>query len=172
MKKILLAILFVGSISATCLAQSDSDAAKFSIGVNLGLPTGVAHDISSFAPGIDVKYDLPISTGTFFTISAGYTRFLYNSDTKDALKSLGVDKSGAGFVPLKAGIKYYFSDGFYGEGQLGATFSTESGGGTAFAYAPGIGYTFAGGFDLGLRYEAWSKNGTTSQVAARIAISF
>lgn len=172
MKKILFAILFVVGAAGTSFAQSSSETGKFSIGLNAGLPIGSAHDVSSFAGGLDLKYDLPIATGTFFTISGGYTRFFYKGEVKDALKSIGIDKSGQGFIPLKAGVKHYFDQGFYGEGQLGAVFSTESGGGTGFAYAPGIGYTFAGGFDLGVRYEGWSKDGTTSQVALRLGISF
>ncbi|RFZ82081.1 hypothetical protein DYU05_15740 [Mucilaginibacter terrenus] len=167
MKKILFAILFVVGAASTCFAQSSSETGKFSLGLNAGLPVGSAHDVSSFAGGLDLKYDLPIATGTFFTISGGYTRFFYN----DFGKAVSGEK-GAGFVPLKAGIKHYFDQGFYGEGQLGAVFSTQSGGGTGFAYAPGLGYTFDGGFDVGVRYEGWSKNGTTSQVALRLGISF
>ena len=92
--------------------------------------------------------------------------------TKSDLKAQGA-KSSYGFIPFKAGLKYYFNGpGFFGEAQLGATFSTESGGGTAFTYAPGVGYSFDGGFEAGIRYEAWSKNGTTSQVALRVAYSF
>ena len=62
---------------------------------------------------------------------------------------------------------------FFLEGQLGVVFSTESGGGSAFAYAPGIGYTFDGGFEAGVRYEGWPKDGfTTSQIGFRLAYRF
>ena len=82
-------------------------------------------------------------------------------------------KSSFGFVPLKVGVKYYFDQGFFGEGQVGAAISTQSGGGTAFAYAPGIGYSFPGGFEAGVRYEGWSKDGgTTSQANLRLAFNF
>lgn len=166
MKKILLALFVLGVTACGSFAQSkSSDAARFSIGVDPGLPIGDASNAYSFAIGGSLKYDMPIATGTFFNLSAGYTAFM----TKDALKQLGA-KSSYGFVPLKAGLKYYFTgEGFYGEAQLGAAFSTESGGGTAFAYAPGIGYTVDGGFDIGVRYEAWSHDGTVSQVALRLS---
>jgi len=172
MKKILLALFVLGVTACSSLAQttkSSSDAAKFSIGVDPGLPVGNASNAYSFAIGGSLKYDIPISAGTFFNLSAGYTAFM----TKDALKQLGA-KSSYGFVPLKAGIKYYFDGqgGFYGEAQVGAAFSTQSGGGTAFAYAPGIGYTVDGGFDIGVRYEGWAHNGTLSQIALRISYGF
>jgi hypothetical protein len=161
MKKVLLAILLVGSSVATCLAQKSSETSKFSIGLEAGIPTGSFGDFYSVAIGGSLKYDINIAAGTSFNISAGYTSF----SGKNGVGS-------AGFIPVKVGIKNYFSEGFYGEAQVGAAKNTQSGGGTAFAYAPGIGYTFDGGFDIGLRYEAWSKNGTISQFATRIAYSF
>ena len=108
---------------------------------------------------------MPIASSTMFTLSAGYSSFHPKKEFKDIYGSLG-------WIPVKAGIKYYFSDGFYGEGQVGAAFSTHKDGGTAFAYAPGIGYTLEGGFDIGVRYEGWSKDGTVSQIALRVAYGF
>ncbi|MBD1364180.1 hypothetical protein IDJ77_10200 [Mucilaginibacter sp. ZT4R22] len=160
MKKVLLAILLTGASAATCLAQK-SGAGKFSIGLELGTPTGDISNFYNLAVGGSVKYDVPIETGTTFNVSLGYTSLQ------------GKHNFGStGFVPLKAGLKHYFDKGFYGEGQLGAAFSTEDNGGTFFAYSPGIGYTFAGGFDIGVRYEAWSKNGTIGQFATRLAFNF
>ncbi|HEY8927712.1 MAG TPA: outer membrane beta-barrel protein [Mucilaginibacter sp.] len=166
MKKILLALFVLGVTACSSFAQTkSSDVARFSIGVDPGIPVGDASNAYNFAIGGSLKYDIPISTGTFFNLSAGYTAFL----TKSVLKQAGF-KSSYGYIPLKAGIKYYFNgQGFYGEAQLGATFSTESGGGTAFAYAPGFGYTVDGGFDIGVRYEGWSHDGTVSQIALRIS---
>lgn len=169
MKKLLLCLAFLGFTAIAANAQSaKSDGGKFSIGVDAGLPVGDAHKVSNFAIGGSLKYDHPIADQLFLTGSAGYTRFLYKSEIKDAF---GV--SGEGFIPVKAGVKYYFDDAFFAEGQLGAAFSTESGGGTGFAYAPGVGYSFAGGLEAGVRYEGWSHNGsTTSQVALRVAFRF
>ncbi|MEO3404387.1 outer membrane beta-barrel protein [Mucilaginibacter sp. CAU 1740] len=168
MKKLLLCLAFLGFTAIAANAQSaKSDGGKFSIGVDAGLPVGDSHKVSNFAIGGSLKYDHPIADQLFLTGSAGYTRFLYKSEIKDF-----IGKSGAGFIPVKAGLKYYFDDAFFAEGQLGAVFSTESGGGTGFAYAPGIGYSFAGGLEAGVRYEGWSKDGTTSQVALRVAFRF
>jgi hypothetical protein len=169
MKKVLLALFVLGVTACSSFAQtSKSESGKFSIGVDAGIPTGSASDFYNFGIGGSIKYDLPIATSTFFTISAGYTALLVKSEFKNA----GF-RSSDGFIPLKAGLKYYFNgEGFFGEGQLGAAFSTQSGGGTAFLYAPGIGYTFDSGFEAGVRYEGWSHDGTIGQVALRVAYYF
>jgi len=164
MKKILLAVALIAGVSVSSFAQKKSDdGGKFSIGLEAGLPVGDFSNLYSFAIGGSLKYAQPIADATAFTISAGYTSFKVKS-------ALGGGTSG--FVPVKAGIKYNFAEAFYGEAQVGAAFGTQSGGGTAFAYSPGIGYDFGGGVDLGVRYEGWSHNGTLSQIAARLAYSF
>ncbi len=162
MKKVLLAtMLFVG-IAVSGFAQKGSN---FSVGLEAGLPIGSTSNAYTVAIGGSLKYEAPIATGTSFTLTAGYTSFQG--------KTIGTFKvPAAGFVPVKAGIKYFLADSFYGEAQVGAAFSTQSGGGTAFAYSPGIGYKFSDVIDLGVRYEAWSKSGTVSQIGARLGFSF
>jgi hypothetical protein len=165
MKKIVLALALIAGTAFTTFAQSKSDGGKFSIGFEAGLPVGNFHNIASSIFGGSLKYELPIAPSTLFTISAGYSSLKY----KDFL---GFDGGSSGFVPVKVGIKYYIENGFFAEGQLGATFATGDGGGTLFAYSPGVGYTFAGGFEAGVRYEGWSKNGTIGQAALRLAYRF
>lgn len=149
-----------------------NDGGKFNIGIETGIPLGNASDISSIALGASLKYELPIVQKTYFTISAGYSEFLYSGSYKDFLREYGVTKSSSGFVPLKAGIKYYFSPNFFGEAQAGAAISTDQGGGTAFAYAPGVGYSFNGGFEFGVRFEGWTHDGSLNQVGFRLAYRF
>jgi hypothetical protein len=166
---LLLAVLIVSAASASFAQTSKSkDEGKFSIGLEAGLPIGDASDAYNFVIGASVKYEYPVAPSLYVTGSVGYNAFL----TKSALKDLGA-KSSYGFIPLKAGLKYYIQDGFFAEGQLGVVFSTESGGGSAFAYSPGIGYSFDGGFEAGVRYEGWPKDGaTTSQIGLRLAYRF
>jgi len=166
MKKILLAVALIAGVSVGSFAQSKSeDGGKFSIGVEAGIPVGDISNGYNFVIGGSLKYAQPIADATAFTISAGYSSFMGKTISGFKIPS-------AGFVPVKAGIKYNFAEAFYGEAQIGAAFSTESGGGTFFAYSPGIGYNFGGGVDLGVRYEGWAHNGTISQIAARLAYSF
>ena len=171
MKKILLTLAVLGGFVFSSFAQKKSDAggSKFSIGVDAGLPVGTTSNAYSFGLGGSLKYDISMSKEAAFTLSAGYTSMMGKTIT---VGTTSVKVAAAGFIPVKAGIKYHFSDAFYGEGQLGAAFSSSSGGGTAFLYAPGIVVDLGGGVDLGLRYEAWSHNGTVSQIALRLAYSF
>jgi hypothetical protein len=164
MKKLVLLLTVLCGLSITSFAQSS----KTSIGFEAGLPVGDAKDGFDAVIGGSIKYDLPIATSTYFTLSAGYNAFLSNDFTKAV-----TGKSSFGFVPLKVGVKYYFDQGFFGEAQAGAAISTQKNGGTAFAYSPGIGYSFPSGFEAGVRYEGWSKDGgTTSQANLRLAFNF
>ena len=168
MKKVLLLLTVLCGLSIGAFAQSESG--KFSIGVEAGLPLGDFKASSKFVIGGSLKYDHPIGEGLFVTGSAGYSSII-NKDIN--FGGVTVSPGNTSVVPVKAGIKYFLAEGFYAEGQAGAAFFTQSGGGTAFAYAPGVGFAFGGGLDLGVRYEAWSKNSTTlGQLGARLAYSF
>ncbi|MEN0056780.1 MAG: hypothetical protein AAGC65_24090 [Mucilaginibacter sp.] len=166
MKKILLALALIAGTTFTTFAQTKSDGGKFSIGFEAGLPTGDIHHFYGSVLGGSLKYELPIAPSTYFTVSAGYNSFQAKGILKD------IDGSSFGAVPVKAGIKYYIEQGFFAEGQVGAAFFTGDASGTAFAYSPGIGYTFAQGLELGVRYEGWSKDGTIGQAGLRIAYRF
>lgn len=169
MKKIIFSLMVLSGFAISSFAQSSNDGGKFSIGVEAGVPVGDASNAYNFVIGGSLKFEAPIADALAATLTAGYSSFQGKTVTV-----LGVSGKvpAAGFVPVKAGLKVGFSDAFYGEAQLGAAFSTQSGGGTAFAYSPGIGYKFSDAVDLGVRYEGWSHNGTVSQIAARLAFSF
>jgi hypothetical protein len=175
MKKLLLTLALAGGAVFSSLAQSTtttpsspaSSGAKFSIGAEAGLPIGDVSNAYSAVLGGSVKFELPTVSHAFFTISAGYNAFLLKSE----LKGIGIPST-SGFIPVKAGAKYYTEGNLFLEGQLGIVFSTESGGGHAFAWSPGIGYSFNGGFELGARYEGWTNGSTISQVGLRVAYRF
>jgi hypothetical protein len=114
MKKLTLTLTLLSGIFFSCFAQTTSSStkqeSKFSIGVDAGLPTGNASNVYDFAIGGSLKYDIFAATDLFVTISAGYESF----QVKSSLTALGA-KSSEGFIPLKAGLKYYISEGFFGE---------------------------------------------------------
>jgi hypothetical protein len=175
MKKILLTLAVLGGVVLGSFAQSKSDGSgKFSLGLEAGLPIGSTSNGFSFVIGGSLKYDMPIADKTAFTVSAGYTSLIGKTMTSTLVGggTISFKVPSAGFVPFKAGVKYWFADAFYGEAQAGAVFDTRSGGGVAFAYSPGIGYKFSDAVDLGIRYECWSHSGTVSQIGARLAYSF
>lgn len=168
MKKILLLLVVLSAVAFNSFAQSSKsdDVGKFSIGVDPGLPVGNASDYSSFAIGGDLKYSIPAAENFDVSLSAGYTAFLGKTINGFKLPSIKG-------IPIKLAGRYNFdgSTGFFGEVAFGAAF-IQDGGGTAFLYAPGIGYAMDGGFEVGLRYEGWSKNGSISQIGLRVAYSF
>lgn len=150
--------------------------AKFSVGLELGAPAGDAKNLYSFGFGGSGKIEIPATPQFAITATAGYTSFYFKDNVKNALRAFGYSTTPAGFVPLKAGGKFYFSPVFYAEGEIGASIGTNKGSGTAFAYAPGIGTTIPliGGnaIDIGLRYESWSQNYRFNQFGLRVAYKF
>ncbi|TWR29415.1 hypothetical protein FPZ43_10720 [Mucilaginibacter pallidiroseus] len=173
MKRVLLLLTVICGFSMGAFAQSGSRTGKWNIGLEPALPLGNLKSVYSFALGASVKYELPVASSTFITFSADYQRFFIKSDLKDALNSVGIDKSGVGIIPVKVGVKTYFDQGFFAEAQVGAGFSTEEGGSTSFVYAPGIGYTFTSGFEAGLKYQGYSSDGANDGVLAlRLAYRF
>ncbi|HTE01203.1 MAG TPA: outer membrane beta-barrel protein [Mucilaginibacter sp.] len=175
MRKYLLAFLLAAGSVVTCFAQTtgSSSGGKLSIGFDVALPTGDYSNLYKTGLGGSLKYEIPAGQNFFVTLSGGYMNFSIKDEVVAELQQFGSDQTSAGFVPLKIGAKYYTSPGFFIEGQLGGAIGTASGTGTAFAYSPGLGYTFDGGPEIGVRYEAWSKDGSTfSQFGLRLAYRF
>jgi len=174
MKKLLLLTAISGILAfSSASAQSGNDPAmsgpKLGVGVEFGLPVGDFGDVFNLGVGGSLVYQHPIAANLNLTGSAGYISF-------KSKEVLGFTTS-FGTIPVKAGLRYFFAENFYGGAELGAAFSTEDGGGTAFAYAPGIGVEFPvadkAAIDLGVRYEGWSRDSNTmSFVGIRAAFNF
>jgi len=174
MKTQLLTLLLAAGIAISSSAQSKSDSlstanrhTRLSIGVDAGIPVGDVSEVYNFVLGGSARVEVPTIQDTYLTVTAGYSAFFIKSFLKDA----GAPST-SGFVPLKAGLKIYTSSNFFVEGQAGIVWSTEDGGGHAFAWSPGLGYSFDKGFELSARYEGWSNGGTVGQISARIAYRF
>ena len=152
------ALFFTTNVNAQ---SGDSKATRLGVGLNVGVPTSKGY---SLAIGGDLRLQKDFSSNISGILSAGYTSF----SLKDSYGG-----GSFGMVPVKAGAKVFFAESAYFSGELGAGFGTESGAGTAFLWAPGIGYGFDNGLDLGLRYEgAEFKGASLGQVALRIAYGF
>jgi hypothetical protein len=160
--------LIVSAVAAVALffatnvnAQSgDSKALRLGIGVNAGIPTTEG---ASFVIGGDLRLQKDFSSNISGLLSAGYNHW-----------TLKDDAGSFGMIPVKAGAKIFFAESAYFSGELGAGFSTKDGGGTSFLWAPGVGYGFDNGLDLGLRYEGaeGKGGGSLGQVALRVAYGF
>jgi opacity protein-like surface antigen len=174
MKKLFLSLALVAGLGFAANAQTEGAVRKLSIGAEFGLPTQSGSD--ELLVGGSLQFEQPVAKSLNLTLSAGYLSDMLTGDTKDLAKALGL-KTSYGFVPLKAGAKFYFGKNFYGAGEVGAAISTENGGGTAFAFGPTLGASFAvadkSALDFGVRYENWSKDGDSSGfIGLRAAFAF
>jgi hypothetical protein len=171
MKKLLLSLAMVAGLGFAANAQT-KDAAmsgpKLGIGADFAFPVGDAGDVFDYGIGGSLLYQHPIANKLNLTGNAGYLSL----KTKEVLGTT----ANFGYVPVKVGLRYFLAENFYAQGEVGATFSTENGGGTAFAYAPSLGIEFPVAnkmaIDFGARYEGWSNNGTTSFIGLRAALNF
>jgi hypothetical protein len=184
MKKIVLfaAVLMFAAFNSFAQSTTSSQyAGKFSIGLETGLPVNYTSTYW-IAVGGSFKYEQPVTPNVLITLSAGYTDYNYTQALKNELRANYNYTSGLNFVPVKIGAKYFLSPsnsfdssntGFFGEMQVGAAIGVgKDHSGTAFIYAPGVGYQFETGFEAGLRFESWNKSGSLDQVALRLAYSF
>lgn len=173
MKKLLL-LTAVAGLFAFSSVNAQTKAPKLSVGAEFAFPMGDFGDAVDFGFGGSLQYQHPVAANLLLTGSAGYTSFKFKEETVG-----GVTFGGGSFgtIPVKAGARYYFGENFFAGAELGAGFSTEDNGSTAFIYSPGIGVDFPvsdkGSVELGARYEAWSANSTTNGfIGLRAAFNF
>jgi len=171
MKKVLLSLLMVAGFGFMASAQTEGAVNKISVDPDFLLPIGDNSSAVSLGFGGSVMGEFNVAKSLNLTASAGYISIAPIKELKD----FGFKNSGV--VPVKAGAKYYFGGNFYGAGEVGAVFSTENGGGTSLTYAPTLGASFSvsdkSSIDLGIRYEAWSRESVTSSfVGIRAAWAF
>jgi hypothetical protein len=169
MKKNVFAILLL-MIAVSGNAQKTHNV-KFTFGPELGFATGSFSNTHSIGLGGTVQLEVPMQEHTNFTVFSGYISYNGKSVVNN------VKYKGMGIIPLRGGIKHYFvGGGLYGGLQLGVGFYNNYGSGTAFSYAPLLGYEFrtrnGKPIDITGRYDAYSKNGTISAFNFRLGFTF
>lgn len=138
------------------IIQVNAQTVQFGAGPELNLPSGNSSNVSPFGVGGFLKTEITLSAQYALTASAGIHTFL-------GRKIFNVRSQTLVSAPVKIGFKYYSSESFYLEGQLGASFPTKGNANTAFAWSPGFG-TFLKSrnshskLDIGLRYEGWTSS--------------
>jgi hypothetical protein len=165
-----LAVFVSTNANAQTAESSNPSRQKLGVAINAGIPT---NDGSNFALGADVRYQVDIDRQLSIPITAGFTS-IFNDDVTIGGVTYEVDNFN--YVPVKAGLKYFFSDtgaGAYGLAEAGAAFGTNSGAGTSFVWSPAIGYAWSNGLDLGVKYEGLSRDGVNNgYVGLRLAYGF
>ena len=175
-KVLSIAILTV-IFSANANAQDNSilgDPTNYDQGFRLGFGINggyVTDDLYDFAIGADIRGQYDFSKRTSITLTTGFTNLFIGNDVKDL-----------GFIPVKAGFKYFWwEDSFYVLGEVGAGFPvTNDYSGkvdNTLILSPGIGFATKY-VDISLRYEHYSDFPTeddgkgVGQVALRLAYGF
>lgn len=155
---------------------------RFGVGVEGGIPTGTAHDISNFELGGTARLQYGLSKNLALTLTSGYYNFFgksYTTTVTDATSTTTVTVKGRslGLIPVKAGIKGFFTDNFYLGGEAGAGFEAHepvdnAPKDTKLILSPAVGWANQS-WDVGVRYEAFLGQGNNYGVAAlRIAYGF
>lgn len=164
MKKFLPLLFLFFYVAAHSQTQTSPQKA-FSIGLDLAIPTNSIYSIGFGGSG---KAEVPIAGAASLTFTAGYTSLYFKSSLLGSAQS----QQPSGFVPLKAGVKYYLSEGFYIEGEAGTSIETNYTKNKLFAFAVAPGFLLPinknSAVDLGFRYENWG-NGRVRQTGIRAA---
>jgi len=174
MKRLLL-ILFTFATITTTKAQTGDPAMegpKFGIGADFAFPIGSFKDQANYGVGGSLLYQHPVSENLSITGNVGYLKF----NGKKTILNLNYSE---GFIPIKAGARYFLAENIYGGAELGVSISTASGNGsgTSFIYVPAVGVAFPvsdkGVVDLGIRYESWTRSSSTrSFIGIRAGYNF
>lgn len=161
----ILAVCFTTSVKAQTTKPGGW---SFSIGIEPGIPTGNATDISSFEIGGTGRLEYNASADVAVMFTAGYYNFTGKADPNHS----GINYTSLGMVPAKVGVKYYVAPGFYIDGEAGFGFDTNYENHTKLLVSPGVGYA-AKSFDIGLRYENYSgQSNSFGLLGLRAAYSF
>jgi hypothetical protein len=170
------AIFFSANVKAQVIAPNKF---RFGVGVEGGIVTGDAHDFSNLELGGTARLQYGLSPQVALTLTSGYYNFFGKN-----VPGLNEKYQSLGMVPIKAGVKYFFTQNLYVAGEAGVGIETKT-----FAYqgeaddlasqthtklllTPGIGWADKH-WDVGVRYENYSGQDTNyGLVGLRLAYGF
>lgn len=146
MKKVIL-VFALAMFAYTANAQSG----KFNLGVNLGLVTGDADVVSSFAGGVEANYLFSVSDNFDFGPSVGFVNFFGKDNFDDA-----------SFMPLAGAARFKASEEFTLGADLGYGVGiSPDGNDGGFYYRPMVGYNVSDKVMLQATYSGISVNNAT-----------
>jgi len=157
MKKLFFAAITVTVISLSAAAQDRSNF-RFSVGAELGIPTGGFSNSHSLGIGGTAQAEISLQENLMGTATAGF--LVFKGKSIPGLSNANYPDQA--IIPVRIGVKYFLTTGIYGAFQTGVGFLNNDGG-TAFAYSPQIGYEFESknnkSFDVSLKYDGYAKSG-------------
>ena len=148
-------VLFIALLISGLAVQAQEG---FNLGINFGLPTGDASDISSFSLGIDANhlwsvadsFDAGVATG--FTNAFGKTQEIVGFD---------VEFDDVQFLPLAAAGRFHASDRFRVGADLGYAIGLNDGNDGGFYYRPLVAYGITEKIEANFSYTGISLDGGT-----------
>lgn len=151
MKKVLL-------IATIALASFGVNAQEgFKLGLNLGLPTGDAGDVSSFSVGLDAYYMFDGSEEFNFGIASGFTNAFGKSIDLGDFGSVEIED--VQFMPIAAAGRYNASEELSIGADLGYALGISEGNDGGFYYRPIVGYNVSENIEINASYTGISLDG-------------
>ncbi len=151
MKKVLL-------IATIALASFGVNAQEgFKLGLNLGLPTGDAGDVSSFSVGLDAYYMFGGSEEFNIGIASGFTNAFGKSITLGDFGSVEIED--VQFMPIAAAGRYNASEELSIGADLGYALGINDGNDGGFYYRPIVGYNISENIEINASYTGISLDG-------------
>ncbi|HWZ36664.1 MAG TPA: hypothetical protein VNW51_10910 [Mucilaginibacter sp.] len=142
---------------------------RFGLGLEAGVPTGNVHNTSNFELGGTARLQYGTSDHFALMLTSGY----YNFFGKTVSTPTGdIKYSSLGVIPVKAGLKAFFSDNIYFSAEAGAGFEMNRTKNTKLILSPGLGWANKK-WDVGVRYEDFSgQSNNYGLVGLRLAYGF
>ncbi|MFC0516327.1 hypothetical protein ACFFGT_19065 [Mucilaginibacter angelicae] len=169
----LLTVLF---IAFSFIAQGQrGNQTSLSVGTELDVPLNIGsyqysgNDITYKGGfGVNLKLETPITQALHFTAGAGYIYFesnryyLYSVEYSSSQVYPKLHPGPYVYLPVVAGLKYYWAKYFYVSAETGCAFKTNNKSYNSFIYSGGAGAVVPigphHGLDFGVRFERGYKN--------------
>ncbi len=179
MKQFLLSFSLLTGIAFSAIAQQQDSKIKVSVGGEYLIAAGGSAEYLGSGYGASLQGEYTILPKLNLTASAAYISLAASKLYKEIYEPwFGAKIPNSIYYPVKAGAKYYLHKNFYAAAEAGASITNEKNSETSFAYAGGIGGSFAispkSSIDIGVRYETWalSVNSRDTFVGVRAAYRF
>ncbi|MBC8051624.1 MAG: hypothetical protein H7Y13_01015 [Sphingobacteriaceae bacterium] len=143
--------------------RPDFEDTRLGFGISAGLPTSYSFK-SSINAHIQWQHDFSAYVSGLASI--GYTSFTSHERMKYSSEAEAFN-----LIPLKVGFKIFPVEHIYISNEVGMAIRSGSRSSAAFLYAPGLGFEFYEGLDLGLSLENFKKY-EMGNLALKISYSF
>jgi hypothetical protein len=170
-----IAIVALAILSASNVKAQTTPINKFRLGIGVegGIPTGNIKNFSNFNLDGTARLQYGLSNTMALTLTSGYYNFFAKSSSANINGVIYTTKpQDQGLVPVKLGIKAFFTPNIYVGAEAGAGFETSYANNTKLLLSPALGWA-SKSWDVGVRYENISgQSDNYGTVALRIAYGF